>query len=216
MEKNRLINADRIFIIGGGPSARGLDFQKLVGYGYLLGVNDSFLHTPCNGLASMDGRWVFKRSKEIKAAGIDTFLSRRHAEKWMGKGWAWDGVTLLEVDHLQHGMSETHKKIYAKHSGAVALNVAYLARPKEIYLFGFDHTDDRKSGEYSEHWYGQYEWRPKRTTYYHMNPWIEDHEVAASQFKKSGIWVFNVSQISKIKAYPKIDFDDVLGRVSAT
>lgn len=162
----------------------------------------------------MDGRWISNRAEQLKQANIDTYLSRRHAEKWMGKNWAWPEVRLYEVDHKQSGMSNDPAKLYAKHSGAVALNIAYLSRPKEIYLYGFDHTGDPRAGEYSEHWYGQYEWRPKRTTFYHMNPWIEDHEIAARQFKAAGIQIFNVSHISKIKVYPKIDFNDVLKRVS--
>ncbi len=200
-----MIDSDVIFIIGGGPSARGLDFDTLKGKGFILAVNDSFLHAPYDAVVSMDGRWMFNRHKQLRDAESRLFASEKHFRKWCGAGWLWPGVSLHPVEPMKSGMSPYPEVLYAKHSGAMALNIAYLSQPKQVYLFGFDHTGDTKG----EHWYANYPWRPVKKSFESMKPWIEDHAHAAKQFERAGIEVFNVSNISKIPDYRRIKYGDI-------
>lgn len=217
METNHLIQANAIFIVGGGPSVRHYNLSPLVRMGYVLGVNDAFLHTPCHGVASMDGRWMSQRTRQLQESGLPFFASKRHFGKWVKE--PWEQCRLFDVEINHYHLSNDPSVLYAKHSGAIALNVAYLSRPKQIYLFGFDHRQDDSQGEYSEHWYGQYEWRAKKLAYGHMNDWVADHSQAAKQFKAAGIEVFNVSPISKIQSYERIRYEaigDYLARIHPT
>ncbi|MEN6621482.1 MAG: hypothetical protein ABFD50_08045 [Smithella sp.] len=200
---------DTIFIIAGGPSVKGLPLEKLKGKGFILAVNDSFLHAPFDAIVSMDGRWMFNRYEQLRSIQAKFYARDKQFKKWCAAGWLWTGVELLDVDHTRSGMGETWEKLKAKHSGAMALNIAYLMRPKRIYLFGFDHTGVPNGGNESEHWYGKYPWRPHRKSFNHQYEWIVDHRVCAEQFHDKGIEVFNVSQLSMINVYKRIQFKEI-------
>lgn len=195
-----------VFIIGGGPSAKGFDFNRLAGLGSVLAVNDAFRHVPFEAVVSMDGRWMSHRAPELKNRRATLYASRKHFCKWLGDDDAWSSLFLFDVDPYKQGMSDENG-LYAKHSGAMALNLAYQARPERVYLFGFDHTNQPDAGQYSEHWYGTYEWRKPREGFTHMDEWIEDHNHAARQFAAAGIQVFNVSPISRVEAYERMTYD---------
>lgn len=222
-EINPPIQSDVIFIIGGGPSARGLNFESLKGKGYILGVNDSFLHAPCDGVVSMDGRWMFNRCQQLRDSRIPYFAAYKHFMKWCGAIGPWAEVELYHVDPYKdpahQGMNESFEPLWANNSGFMAMNIAYLCRPKQIYLFGFDLRVNPKEGENGEHWYGQYEWREFRNRPGLYNMWLPHHKVAARQFRYAGIKVFNVSRISRIPCYGKIPFETIdhhIGRIQAS
>lgn len=209
MEKS-LVASEIIFIIGGGPSAKGIDFQTLSQYGYLLAVNDSFKNARCDGVFSMDGRWMSHRQELMRNQGLDCFLSKKHFNKFIGIENKWNRCQLYRVETFQPGMSEG-PGLYANNSGFGAMNLAYLAKPKQIYLFGMDLTN-AEDGD--EHWYGDYEWRLGRRKNTFFTRWIDDHQIAAKQFDAAGIYIANVSEISKIESYPKVHYDELRDNIA--
>jgi len=197
-----------IIIIAGGPSVRHYDVQQLKGLGYILAVNDSFIHAPYDAIVSMDGRWMFNRYKAMREAEAKLFASHKHFAKWCSAGWVWPGVDLFKVDPDGKGLSNSFDLVHANNSGFMALNLAYLLKPENIFLYGFDLNYDASAGEKTEHWYGSYPWRgiEKKPGLYQM--WIPNHKIAATQLTQAGIKVFNVSETSKLDCYPKMSFEN--------
>lgn len=196
---------DTFFIIAGGPSAAGLDFEPLKEHGYILGVNDAAFNAHCHGVISMDGRWMRNRWDKLKDSGLDMFFRKSSVGKWLGHP-EHDKLKPFWVNCLADGLSEQWHTFYAKNSGFMALQYAYLMKPKRIYLFGFDLTTHQGK----EHWYPGYEWRREHKEIKTAKEWAADHDLAAVQCKAQGIEVFNVSQISIITAYPQIEYREVL------
>jgi hypothetical protein len=204
----RLIEADNIFIIAGGPSAKGLDFSKIKGRGYIMGVNDSAIHTPCDGVFTMDGLWLKNRWWSIRQMKIDAFARITAFRKHVGLENAWDRLCLYNWEIDKPGMSDSDTCLWGNNSGDVTLNYAYLCKPKRVFLFGFDLTVNSQ-----EHWYPQYPWRGKVYNDNHFRKWLYAHNARAEQFKNAGIEVYNVSKISKIGAYNKINYKEALEKI---
>lgn len=200
----RLDFGERVFIIGGGPSALGAPFELMAQHGHVMAVNDSFLHCPANSVVSMDGRWMSHRIESVLDKGLPFYGSLKHFSKWMKELAYRDGLHLFSVDPKPEGMSENAHPVFGNCSGNFAVNLAYLARPKEIYLFGFDSCLHPEQVGKAEHWYGNYPWRPERKGWGHMLNWARWHDQARMQFDRAGIKVFNVSKISNIRAYERM------------
>lgn len=204
MPNSNLPKADRIFIIGGGPSALGAPFEEMKPHGHLMAVNDSFLHCEADSVVSMDGKWMFNRMAKLVESGLPFYGSLKHFTKWLGPCQYRSGVHLYPMNVHAYGMSETDSMIFGNCSGNMAVNLAYLAKPKEIFLFGLDSCLKQDQPGKAEHWYGNYPWRPERKGFGHMLEWARWHDVARCQFDRAGIKVWNVSQISQIKAYERM------------
>lgn len=197
-----------IIIIAGGPSVRFYDVRRLEGLGFIIAVNDSFLHAPFDAIVSMDGRWLFNRYEEMRKRNLSLWASLKHFSKWCSAGWVWPGVELFKVNPDGKGLSDSFEQLNADNSGYMALNVAYLLKPKNIFLYGFDLTHDSSAGDKAEHWYGCYPWRnvEKKPGLYQM--WMPNHKQAAQQLALANINIYNVSPQSKIEVYPKMSFEN--------
>jgi hypothetical protein len=208
--------SEYVFLIAGGPSTEehAAALRQLKHCGYFMGVNDSFLHVPCDAIVSMDGRWMHERREDWLKTDIPKHLSWKHYKKWLKddprETLPKDNIFLYDVDTKKTGMSVNTTTLFAKHSGAMALNLAFLMKPKAVFLFGMDHTAHRFGQTIKEHWYGDYPWRPKRDLFYHMKEWLPDHDVAAKQFTEAEIGVYNISRISIVESYKKWSMQDVL------
>jgi hypothetical protein len=201
---------ENIFLIAGGPSAKGLDFQRLVGKGFILGVKEAFFHTPSDACFTMDRRWNHHRLPQLQKRQAKVFASQKHwGSKWGGRHIEpWDGVEWFKVWVDREGLSDMPGVLNAKNSGFAALNLAYQCNPKRIFLFGYDLSMPTGGEEY---WYRPPDWRKPRRNYdSEARRWMRDHELAAPYFKIKGIQVYNVSKQSAIPYYQKLSWEKML------
>jgi hypothetical protein len=91
----------------------------------------------------------------------------------------------------------------------VAFNYAYLCNPKVIFLFGYDFTINPRQRHYSDHWYGNYSWGKEKRSPSAYNKWLETFKYASEQLTQKGIQVYNVSKISRVEQFPKVDFNAI-------
>lgn len=198
-----------LFIVAGGPSVKGLDLHILKDFGTVIGVNDSAFHVPCNIAFTMDGLWLKNRWEQVKGMGIDLVARQTAFRKHVGMEHQWDRCHLYEFLPDKERFSETPDALTGANSGSVALNYAYLCRPKQVFLFGYDLTTDPAKGFACDHWYGDYPWGKRKTTQGYTG-WIDAHVNYKRQFDAQGIAVYNVSPISRIHSYPKVSFNEMI------
>ncbi len=158
-------------VIGGGPSAQGVNFHALSGY--FIAVNDAFRHAPHDLVVSIDGRWMGNRWRELvgKRCWLRADSYEKHTE-----GQTWDGLTLGECAVFEPPPGDGLHRIHANNSGLAAIVIAYWLGFKTIYGYGFDNSIPLGS---EKHWYPEYEWAPKGN---HMYP---DFKRAAEQFRQA-------------------------------
>lgn len=132
---------DKVWIVAGGPSARGVDLSQLHN---IIAVNGSYLSIcphSCVGVVSIDRDFMARHARIGEIGFASLFLSRVGSEPLQ----TWAKCQHFEV---LPGLSENPAIAHTGgSSGAAALNIAYHMRPRFIGLIGFDYD---ASGR---HWY---------------------------------------------------------------
>lgn len=185
-----MFRAEVVSIIAGGRSVRRIDRSKIPGF--RIGVNDSFIHAECDVAVSMDRLWTENRWAALHHEAKPAYI-RTAALKLIEDRPAW--LREFECDIHNLSMSESWTALNGNNSGFCALNLAYLARPRKIYLFGFDMT-----GSY---WYPKYSWQGSKGGA-RFGKWAGEFVTAARQLASIGVEVVNVSPISEIRVFRKI------------
>lgn len=184
---------ERIFIVAGGPSARGFDFRQLRGE-YIIAVNDVFLSIPeSHAVVSIDREWIIDRAPELIRFPGELFTLHREGEP---RPWTRAGQRCWHYES-QPGLSESWDHMNTVGcSGSAALNVAYLMRPKFIGLIGFDYDGT------GDHWY-QSGTRPTNSTNTWAR-WATGFDGMKAQIEDAAIEVINYSHTSRIYAFPRM------------
>ena len=187
---------NEVFLVGGGSSLKGFDFERLRGR-IVVAINDALLYLPwATALFSIDPQWVENRMEQIRKFPGEKYL-------------AVEPVDGLEAAYLirQRGkeLSETWPEVrISGNSGYGALNLAVLKGAKRIVLLGYDFYDS------AQHWHAGYLWNqnnPMPTLY---SRWAKDFNSTVPQLKQLGVEVINTSMLSLITAFPKVSIDEVL------
>jgi hypothetical protein len=143
------------FIIGGGPSLVGFDFERLRGRGRVIVINRAFEFVPwADLLFFMDHRFYkmchdepAKREKWEAFGGMKVFLNlmgRKLDDCYSVRSLGRRGVSWSIAKGLYHG----------NNSGHGALNLALALRARPIYLLGYDMTRDPKGRSHFHSGYG--------------------------------------------------------------
>lgn len=154
----RAMNGGRIFIIGGGPSAKGLDWELLRGRNVLA----------CNAAAFLLPQGIAKWAVFSDRPFLRSFRTQLRAFV-DGGGTLFNtptpGKPIREKDHwMLHiqrlngrknwGISEDPNVVrWNKSTGGCAVNIAYLLGATEIVLVGFDMKAQGKA----HNWHDAYE-----------------------------------------------------------
>ncbi len=192
-------------IVGSGSSLKGFDFGALRGLGYILAVKEAIWDLPfADACFSLHMPWPRRREKELKALAVPLYLAvpRGMSEK------QYDPI-IPQAIYIERGnekhLSDDPKLIHAGgNSGFGALNLAYLKRPKTIYLFGFDYN--RSGGHYCP---DRYENPDSHNARYWEN-WGDNFINVKHQLAAKGMTVINASPNSSIKAFPKVSIEQAM------
>lgn len=188
------------YLIGGGPSLHGFDFERLRGR-TVVAINDAVLSIPwAPVLFSLDATWIRNRWEQIQQFAGTAYLAvaddvvLEHLPNI---------VPLIRVRSLR-GLSDVFPRIHmgGGNSGFGAFNLAYLMGSRRIVLMGYDLCHSRT------HWHEGYAWQGNGndTMYRH---WADQYKYTVPQLRRRGVRVFNASLDSQIAVFPKIPLSSV-------
>ena len=191
----------KIFIIGGGYSLTNFNRDILYDYGTVIGVNDAAVRAKCHIGCSMDRLWAEHRLEKLIQLKIPVWLRNSatiNINNKIPSFWK-----IYSNDNKSCILSEDEKILNGSNSGMCALNLAYLLKPSEIYLFGFDMS---RTGNNS-YWYPNYEWVPNKIiSNGKYKKWGTEFDTAIKQCRSKNIKLFNVNPTQTIRNMNTINF----------
>lgn len=195
------MRAEIISVVGGGWSFASVDHNAVPGE--IIAINEAglLLETPVKATVTMDRLWTEGRWEQLCSRRKRTHIRRSALQNidWMTKPWAH----MFECDHTSVEFSEEIDRLNGTNSGTCGLNLAYIMRPKFLYVFGFDMC---RSPSDKAYWYPPYPWAPPQgaTKASKYNTWAAEFNQIALAFASIGTKVVNVSEHSKIACWPRV------------
>ena len=203
----------RCFVIGGGPSLRGFDFNRLKGQGRIIACNKSFLDVPfADMMIAMDTdllHWIrsgalgktIEQKKDIR----QRFNQFKGFKVWIELGNnRMDGVHYVHSYRLPEVTRRFRQGIYTgNNTGVGALMAAITLGCAPIYLLGIDGKHEGKRS----HYHGGY---PRPQMAQSMKSFVNNFGYVAKPIKKAGIRVINLNPRSAVRCFPFSTIDEVL------
>jgi hypothetical protein len=193
------------FIIGGGPSLIGFDFERLRGRGRIIAINRAYEFCQfADALFYMDDlfyktcyRDPGKRRLWDAFAGykVQLYLQGRcHPDAHAVRAAGRMGLSASLAGGIFHG----------NNSGIGAVNLAVCLKADPIYLLGFDF---KFQGPVS-HFHGGYGAPQHERTYL---AFARDFAHLARLTTQAGIMIINLNPQSALRAFPFMTIDNALG-----
>lgn len=215
-------NPGVVAIIGGGPSLRGVDLERLRGRVHAVAVNATASALPwCEVAVTHDASHLTERfrgypGRVVAGLPLAALEARGRLEGYeLRRRLVTD--RLSEVDDVLHSGGHT--------SAHTALNYASLLRPRRVVLFGIDLTDfwgpdeywHRSMDPYNRRRFEGLETRPTfdRWHEYRSRKLGNAPAVFAStvpQLERAGIEVLNASPDSALTCFPRMSPDEGIAR----
>jgi hypothetical protein len=197
------------FIIGGGPSLLGFDFERLRGKGRIIVINKGYMSVPfADVLFFMDHASFYAKIKRgtfgqeaitawAEFPGLKVFLNlmgRKVEDAYSIKSLGQKGLSSSIECGLFHGNNSGY--------GAIGLAVCLGANP--IYLLGYDCKF--KNGV--SHWHGGYNYRQPESIFRSFKDDIDSlgKLIAA----KGTTRIVNLNPDSALTSFPKSTIEKVL------
>jgi hypothetical protein len=185
-----------VFLVGGGPSLRGFDFERLRGRGYVVAINDAMLALPWADAAfTIDVIWLRNRRLAFLA-----FAGERIAavpEDWPAKDWP--GVRLFRREN-KAASSAGELICTGGNSGFAALGMALARGAARIALLGYDMT-------VPGHFHRGYEWH-SRFGIQDYGRWARLFSVLQIASVRHGAQVINCNHRSGVRCFPFGSIED--------
>lgn len=189
---------DKVYLVGGGPSLRGFDFELLRGQ-VVVAINDASRYLPwATALFSADVMWMTNRREHIESFSRHRFLAIPPDQRGELRGVEY--LTRLRLLGLSEVLGCVH---LGGTSGYAALNLAVLKGAKEIVLLGYDYSG-------TDRWYPDYDWSSRGRGQFEHEEWARNFDTMLPALAVAGVKVTNASPESKITAFPKVELNQVL------
>lgn len=183
------------FILGGGPSLKGFDVERLRGRGRVIAVNNAGLDlaTWADVLYFADGqtRWYGWNKDRLHLFQGELIVSRSNVND--------PRVKYIERDRF-YPLSRNPRKISGFCGGSNAINLAYLFGANPIILLGFD----MRPGN----WHNLHKLPPMDGQ--HRNKFIPALEAMAPELERDGVLVLNTNPRSALRCFPFADIEELL------
>lgn len=198
----------RAFLVGGGPSLLGFDFERLRGE-HVIVTNRGFFSIPhAEIMFAMDNR--FYRWLTSGSLGLDlkeSFARFAGLKVWLDMGNYSFGPGVLYIRGLRTLLWPTtieHGIYSGTNSGYGALMLAACLRASPIYLLGYDlsHAGART------HFHAGY---PGRQTIKQLDRFLKNFEELAPRLAASGLDVVNLNPESRLRSFRFQRPEEVLG-----
>jgi hypothetical protein len=208
------VNKVKCFILGGGPSLRGLDFSTIQDH-YTLGINKAFLYYPVSACFAMDYkfyRWLHTSPEYNK----DGAVLAEHWQRFSGEKYLILNSEEQLVDHADDPSYHLIKRleqpalsysltdgIYTgNNSGVGGLTLAIALGFREIYLLGYDMKVDHDN--HQSHWHDGY---PPPMGFNEVDHYVKTFSDSFAELAKlihqAGIKVINLNPDSALPYFPK-------------
>jgi len=197
----------RAFIIGGGPSLIGFDFDRLKNQGKVVAINRAYLDLPFADLmVAMDPNiyhWIHDGTLGKEALKI--FKEFPGLKVWVGgESSNMPGVYFVyRLRYAELSRNLAHGVHSGNNSGVGALMLTATLGCSPIYLLGFD----AKHAGKKSHYHSGYPGIQHKTT---AETFARYFVPTAKILKKHGIKVFNCNRKSNIRCFSFCDIEDVL------
>lgn len=184
------------FILGGGPSLKGFDVERLRGKGRVIAINAAFLLAPWADVLYMADLGCY-----------ENFRDRAH----LYRGEHFITRSKIKAPDPAHNLKRVNKTLTApisddagtvvgQDSGSNSLNVAYLFGASPIYLLGFDMTPGN--------WHDLHH-KPQRESF--SRTYMPFFEAMAPELARRGVKVFNCNPESALTCFPYANIEKVVG-----
>lgn len=195
----RLWPGSTIYMLGGGPSLKGLDISCLQGQ-RVIAVNNAYRLAPWADVMFFgDCRWYEWHRNELgDFAGLKVTSCEAHANK--------PNLRVLRRRNSPEGINTNPQFLsWNKSSGACALNLAYHLGAGKIVLLGYDmRRVDDKCNWHDDHPIAK---NP------HHNPWerfLRPFPAIARDFERLHVEVVNATPGSALEVFPIVEPETVL------
>jgi hypothetical protein len=188
------------FIVGGGPSLRQFDFNRLTGQ-KVIGCNEAFRLGPqiVSIVIYGDESFFARRRFDLEKFGGPVVTSAVRAERYVKVPW------LRVMRRKSHVLGEGDTLGWNYSTGAAAVSLAVLMGSSKIYLLGFDlgATPDKKT----THWHSHH---PKQTEEEAFQRFIRGFQTLHQQVAKLPVEILNVTNgDSRLPSFPRISFSEL-------
>lgn len=183
--------ARTVYLIGGGPSLSGFEFERIRGRGVVVAINDAALHVPwADAVLSIDTVWMRNRAANLRAFPGERILI---APEDRADTPDIPGATYL-VRKRGAGISADHGIVLTgDNSGFAALGLALMRKAGRVGLLGYDM---RSPG----HWHAGYAWRSRHGARDYP-AWVQNFRVLDRVARHRGIRVVNCNPRSAIRCF---------------
>jgi len=195
----------RIFVVGGGPSLKGFNFNRLQGK-KVIATNSAFYDVPfAQYLYWQDERWLDWNLTALVDYKGTMVCGSQPNETQQAKLDAL-GIKVNYIRTLgEPGLSAEPWLLKTWCAGHGAINMAYLLGAFDIVLLGFDMRAVNNVDNYHDrHKPGDYE--PDR----YKNKFIPGIEAAAPLLASYGVHVYNATKDSALKCFQYVDAEAFL------
>ena len=188
------------FIIGGGPSLREFDFNRLKGR-YTIGCNSAFLlgSQICSLCFFSDPQWFDAFFNSLCQFGGRIVTHCEEIPDY--HPWVW------KMDRIEDGL---HKDAlgYGGNTGCGAINLALILGARRVFLLGFD----MKLGKGTQMNWHNHRCEPANTDPELFSKFVAGFKVVHDQLpvKFPGCEVINLGPDSELPFFPRMNLDEVL------
>lgn len=189
------------FVIGGGPSIRDFDFNRLQGRGRVIAVNDAGI-TPGRATWSdvlfwADMRWLDWNHERISQHTGQFKISRKPVPYGFG-------FPVHQLDYKPRlNYSRDPSVLSGWCGGGSAINLGALFGLKTIILLGFDMREAPVMNWHANHQLGH-------EPFQHRNKFIPALERMAPGLREDGVTVINTNPRSGLRCFPFADIEEIL------
>ncbi|MFX0092102.1 MAG: hypothetical protein ACFFBD_10110 [Candidatus Hodarchaeota archaeon] len=201
---------ERCFIIGGGPSLTGFDFERLRDKGKIIAVNKAFYDCMFADIC------YFMDSSSTTFYGL---VKNGRLGPDYKKAWGeFKGLKIhcnrmgrkledtYSIRHLeQYGVSRSLKQgmLFTNNSGAGALHLAIMLKANPIFLLGIDGKFTKGKSHYHEGY-------PSKHSESLYKSFVKEFEFIGRAIYKSRYKIYNLNPNSAVRCFPFKKIDEVL------
>jgi hypothetical protein len=180
-----------VYLIGGGPSLKGFDFERLRNRGVVVAINDAVLHVPwADCVFSIDIIWIARREAALRARTAGEVVVAVPEDWERPKGLA---VTALARRRGTGVSPHAWAVMTGDNSGYAALSLALMRGASKVALLGYDMTG-------RGHWHEGYSWG-SRYGHRQYRAWASAFATLAVAAKARGVEVVNCNPASAVRGF---------------
>ena len=196
-----------VAIVGGGPSLRGFDFDRLRGRFTVLAVNASMFDIPFADAG-------FSIDRKAMREWWARLRQLRYPQYYAVPDFDLPGITIPPTTQM-HFLLRRPGNVFDRRPGCIsaggtsgfgALHLAYHRGARKIILLGFDYGGRGGNWHHNEQHYGFRQTQDAKN----WAQWARNFDHAAAVLCKSGVEVINASPESAITVFPRITVEEAL------